>query len=334
MKRKIRTAVIGLGRLGYWHAINISKMTSAELVSICSLTEARVRRIAEELEVPQYTSNPEDIFKDDSIEAVVIATSTESHYQLLKEAIKARKAIFVEKPLTLNLDEAREITELIKENNVFCQVGFMRRFDPAYSEAKNRISAGDIGEPIYFRGISRDPDAPHESFVKTSGGIFVDVAIHEFDIARYLMNAEITAVHAHGKILKNPFMEKYQDIDQSLTYLEFSSGAIGDIEASRNAFYGYDIRAEIVGTEGTILIGNHHHHAVHILTQNGKSHDIMPDFPSRFKEAYELELLSFIDSIRNGNEASVTAEDGLKALEVSLAAKESFQNGVEVKLIN
>lgn len=332
MGKKVRVAVIGLGRLGYWHAVNISKMSNTDLVSVCSSTEERVKKIAEELDVPQYTSDPNDIFNDESIDAVVIATSTASHYSLLKGAIKAQKAIFVEKPITIDIDEAKEIVKLVEENNTFCQVGFMRRFDPAYSEAKKRITSGDIGEPIYFRGISRDPEAPHEKFIKTSGGIFVDVAIHDFDIARYLMNDEITFVHAHGEILKNPFMKQYEDIDQSLTYLQFSSGAIGDVEASRNAHYGYDIRAEVIGTEGSLFIGNHDHHAVHLLTKNGKSHNIMPDFPSRFKEAYELEIVDFIRAIQAGDAPSITAEDGLKALKVSLAARESFRNNIGVSI--
>lgn len=329
---KLKTAVIGLGRLGYWHAVNISKIRGAELSAVCDHTHERAAKVAQELEVPSFTTDPDDVFKNDDIQAVIIASSTSTHYSLLKKAAESGKAIFVEKPLTINLEEAYDIQKLINETKTFCQVGFMRRFDPAYTEAKKRIEAGDIGQPIYYRGISRDAHAPHESFIPRSGGIFVDMSIHDFDAARYLMNAEVSSVVAHGRILKHSFMEKYGDVDQSLTYLEFNTGAAGDVEASRNAFYGYDIRAEIIGTEGSIFIGNQQHHHVHLLTKLGKTHDLLPDFPVRFEDAYIIEMEEFVGSVRLNEESRVTVGDGVKALEIALAAKESFQKAQKVML--
>ena len=332
MAKKIRTAVFGLGRLGYWHAVNVTKNRHAELVTVCDVNLENAERIAKELGVSNYTNNPEEVFQDDTIEDVIIATPTSTHFELLKRASETGKAVFVEKPLTTDLNDARKIQEIIHTNKTICQVGFMRRFDPAYAEAKRRIAAGDIGNPIYFRGISRDPQAPHESFVEHSGGIFIDVSIHDFDIARYLMNSEVTSVSAHGSVLKYPFVKKYDDVDQALTYIEFASGASGDVEASRNAYYGYDIRAEIIGTEGSIFIGNLREHDIQILTKAGNTHDILPDFPVRFKDAYNIELEDFFKAVLEEGTPQITVDDGVKALEISYAARKSYQRGQKVKL--
>jgi len=333
MNRKIRCAVIGLGRLGYWHAVNVkTKIQSAELVYICDRNEELAKKVSIELDVPNFTTNPSDIFSNDRIEAVIIASPTSTHFELLKEAAFSNKAVFVEKPLVSNLDEAKEIFAIMKRHNTICQVGFMRRFDPAYAEAKKRILRGDIGKPIYFRGISRDPASPPEEFIKNSGGIFIDMAIHDFDIARYLMESDVEAVSAHGKVLKYPFMSKYQDVDQSLCYLEFESGAVGDVESSRNAHYGYDIRAEVIGTEGTIFIGGLRQHNIQVLTSSGAVHDIVQDFPTRFKDAYYLELEDFFNALLEGYQPKVTVEDGVKAQEIAVAAQESFFKQEKVSL--
>ncbi|OLN23907.1 oxidoreductase [Domibacillus antri] len=329
---KIKTAVLGLGRLGYWHAVNVSKIRGAELSIVCDMNEETAAKLTQELEVPSYTTNPDDVFQNDDIRAVIISSPTSTHYELLKKAAESGKAVFVEKPLTIDLDEAYSIQKLMKEKNTLCQVGFMRRFDPAYDAAKKRIEAGDIGQPIYYRGISRDAHAPHEAFIEHSGGIFVDVSIHDFDIARYLMNAEVSSVAAHGRILKHSFMEKYGDIDQSLAYLEFDSGAAGDVESSRNAYYGYDIRAEVIGTEGSIFIGDLRHRNIHILTKSGKTHDLLPDFPVRFVDAYTIELEDFFRIVQLNETPRVTVHDGVKALEIALAARQSFQTGQKINM--
>lgn len=331
MGKNIRCAVLGLGRLGYWHALNASRIQGVEVSVVCDIDVARAESVARELGVAKFTDNVEEVFQDDTIDAVIIATSTRTHFELLKKASASKKAIFVEKPLTLTLEEAKEITSIIEADQTFCQVGFMRRFDPAYAEAKRRIAAGDIGEPIYFKGISRDPEAPSAEYIKNSGGIITDVSIHDFDIARFLINSEITSVDTKGSILKYPFVADYNDFDHALSFIRFASGSAGDVEATRNAYYGYDIRAEVVGTEGTIQVGNNmNHHNVHILTKSGHTHDIVPGFSERFAGAYALELSVFFNDIREGNGSRVTARDGLKALEVSVAANQSLQEKREV----
>ncbi|WP_328824000.1 Gfo/Idh/MocA family oxidoreductase [Niallia circulans] len=334
MNKKTKCAVMGIGRLGYWHTVNAStRIQHVEVAAIFDIDIIRAEKVARELEIPKFTSNAEEIFQDETIEAVIIATPTSTHFEFLKQASFANKKIFVEKPLTIDIQEAKEITSLIDKNHTYCQLGFMRRYDPAYAEAKKRILAGDIGKPLYFKGISRDPDCPHESFIQNSGGIFVDVSIHDFDIARYLLTSEISKVSANGKVVKYPFVEKYNDIDQALSYIEFESGAAGDVEASRNAYYGYDIRAEIIGSEGTIVVGdNLQQHNLHIFTKTGKTHNILPHFPERFADAYYLELDDFFRGIRENKHASVTVYDGLKALEISYAARSSYLTQQPVSL--
>lgn len=326
MKAMIRCAVLGLGRLGYWHAENLAtRVKGAQVVSLVDPLEERAERVARELGVSNWTTNADDVFHDTLVDAVIIATPTSTHADLTARAAQNKKHIFVEKPLTQTVDESDEVVKIIAENKVVCQVGFMRRFDPAYQEAKRRIVAGDIGEPIYLKAISRDPGSPPAEFIKNSGGIFLDMSIHDYDMARYLMGAEVTSVAAHGKILMNPFMEEFNDIDQAITYLNFSSGAAGDIEGSRNAHYGYDIRAEVLGTEGTIVISSLKYHNVQILTPNGCTHDIIPAFPQRFKDAFLLEMIHFIECLRKDEKPSVTEEDGKMALEIAVASKSAFE---------
>jgi len=331
---KVRCAVLGLGRLGYWHAENLAhRIPQAELLMVVDTRKELAEKIAAELGVPSHSSNPDEAFRRSDIDAVVIVTPTSTHADLIVRAASHGKHIFVEKPITQTLEEADRAIEAVRRHNVFCQVGFMRRFDPAYREAWKRIRNGDIGKPIYFKGTSRDGNVPHASFIATSGGIFLDVAIHDYDIARFLMGSEIESVLATGNVLVNDFLKEYQDVDQGMTILRFSDGSAGDVETMRIAPYGYDIRGEVIGTEGVIRIGSIRRHDIDIYTYMGKSYELIPDFPSRFKDAYLLEMVHFIESIANNTKPSCTEEDGRTALRVAIAATESFRTGREVRVM-
>jgi scyllo-inositol 2-dehydrogenase (NAD+) len=333
MKEFIRVAVLGLGRLGYWHAENLStRIKGAKLEYVVDPVPGRAESVAKELAVPKWSLNIDDVLNDDEIDAVVIVTPTSTHAELIKKAARAKKHIFVEKPLTEYVHDADDVIKTIRENNVFCQVGFMRRFDPAYAEAKKRILAGDIGRPLYFKGMSRDGNIPPVEFIKNSGGIFLDLAIHEFDVARFLMGAEIKEVKSVGNILVHEFMAELNDADHANTYLTFDSGATGDIEASWIAPYGYDIRGEVVGTEGAIQIGTMQQHQVHILKRSGSNYDIIPDFPSKFQEAYLLEMEHFVDSLQKDQKPECDELDGKIALEIATAATKSFHTGKAITL--
>lgn len=330
---KVRCAVIGLGRLGYWHAENLSlNIPDAELVYVVAPRSHIAERVARDVGAEKWSTNPMDAIEDPSIDAIIIATPANTHTDLIKRVIANGKHIFIEKPITQNISEAKDIVQLIQETKLFCQVGFMRRYDPAYAQAKKRIEAGDIGRPIYFKGVSRDPESPTPEYIKNSGGMFVDLSIHDYDIARFLMNSEVKSVMAHGCILKNLFMEEFNDVDQSITYLTFESGAAGDIEGSRNAYYGYDIRGEVIGTEGTIQIGSLINYDIKILNKKGGTHDIVPDFSTRFRGSFILEMTDFINSIKNNIKPKVNEVDGMIALEIALKAKESFDTNQVIQL--
>ncbi|MGG1237016.1 Gfo/Idh/MocA family oxidoreductase [Bacillus sonorensis] len=335
MSENVRCAVLGLGRLGYYHAKNLkTAVQGAQLAAVADPLKGRAEQAAAELGVEEWSADPYEFLQDPDIDAVIIVTPTTTHADMIKQAADCGKQIFVEKPLTLHLDESKEIVKKIKETGVICQVGFMRRFDPAYADAKKRIDAGEIGKPIYFKGFTRDFGSPPAEFIKNSGGIFIDCSIHDYDIARYLMGAEITSVSGHGRILKHGFMDECGDVDQALTYMEFDSGAAGDTEASRNSPYGYDIRAEIIGTEGSIFIGTLRNQSLTMLTGKGGSFDIVPDFQTRFHEAYCLELEHFAECVRDQKKPIVTEEDAAINLEIAIAATESFASGRPVKLQN
>ncbi|MFL0498697.1 inositol 2-dehydrogenase [Priestia megaterium] len=334
MKQKIRCAVFGVGRLGYWHAENLAtRIKGAELVTVVASRKESAERVARELGVEKWTTNPKEVFEDPTIDAVVIVTPTKTHADLIIQAAQSKKHIFVDKPLTETLDEAETVIKEIQKNNVYCQVGFMRRFDPAYAEAKRRIENGDIGTPLYFKGVSRDPGSPPEEYIKTSGGIFLDLCIHEYDIARFLIGDEVKTVKAFGDVLVHPFMNKYGDVDQSMTFMTFQNGASCDVEGSRNSTFGYDIRGEVIGTEGSIQIGSIQHHDIKILTPNGSVYDNIPNFPIKFKDSFLFELTDFIECLQKDIRPKVTEIDGKIALEIAEAATRSF-NTKETVILN
>lgn len=334
MSEDIRIALLGLGRLGHYHATNLKeRVKGANLVAVADPFEGRAKEVAKELGVENWTKDPNEIFEDPNIDAVAIVTPTSTHSEMIQNAARNGKHIFVEKPLTETLDKADEVIQTIEANNVICQVGFMRRFDPAYHDAKLRIDAGEIGKPIYFKGITRDKGTPPPEFIKHSGGIFLDCSIHDYDIARYLMGAEIKSVFGNGRILQNPFMEEFNDVDQAISYVEFDTGANGDIEASRNSPYGHDIRTEIVGTEGSLFIGTLRNQNVSVLNAKGSNYEIVPDFQTRFDDAYRIELEKFIECVQKKQNPRVTALDSKINMEIALAATNSFlNNGMEVNL--
>ncbi len=307
------------------HAENIAqKIQGAELVYVVASRPERAKKAADELGAKKWTTDPDVVFEDDSIDAVILVTPTSTHYDLIKKAAKHNKQIFVDKPITETVEQAKEVSALINETGVHCMVGFMRRFDPAYLEAKKRIEAGDIGKPLYFKGMSRDPGSPPEAVIKNSGGIFLDLCIHDFDIARFLMGSEVKSVTSLGSVQVHPFMHTYQDVDQAISFLEFESGAAADIEGSRNSTYGYDIRGEVVGTDGAMQIGTIRKENVTLLNAKGSTYENIPVFQSKFQEAFLIEMNHFIKCIQNNEKPLVNEVDGLASLQVAAAATEAF----------
>src|SRR5699024_11169336 len=194
----------------------IHNIPDAEVKYIDTARKETEEMEANKLGIDHETDKIEEVLEDEEIDAIVIGTPTHTHAELILKAAQHNKHVFVDKPITRTSSEADKVIDIVRTNNIICQDGFMRRFDPAYANAKKRIERGDIGRPIHYRGISRDPGSPPESFIKTSGGIFIDLCIHDYDMARYLMGSEVKSIQTFGKVLVHPFMNNYGDVDQSL----------------------------------------------------------------------------------------------------------------------
>jgi len=287
-----------------------------------------------ELDVAHAFADAYELLALPELDAVVIATPTSTHYDLVIAAAKAGKAIFCEKPLALTLEENRSILQAVASAQVPLQVGFMRRFDAAYQRAKTLITDGQIGHPVTFKSLSRDPFCPPGDYMDPakSGGLILDMAIHDFDLARWLVGSEVERVTAEGTVLVCKELAAVGDIDNALVNMRFVNGALGNIEASRNAFYGYDIRTEVLGSEGAVMIGVHQHTPVLLLNRAGAHHDVMPYLMERFGDAYRAQLQHFVDCLHNGQSPAVGGAEALAACKIGIAATRSYQAGRPVTL--
>jgi scyllo-inositol 2-dehydrogenase (NAD+) len=334
MSKKLGIGVIGLGRLGSSYAKYFTgRIAGATLVAVSDVNETAVASLAAELGISKRYSRYQDLITDEEVDGVVIVSPTSTHKEIVFEAAKHSKAIFCEKPLSISLPEARAMLRTIEETGVFFQMGFMRRFDRGYVAAKGRIEEGEIGTPVVFKSSSRDPYRPSLEYLDPahSGGLFIDCGIHDLDLARWYMG-EIASVYSIGGTLAYPEMKSIGDIDNAITSLYFTSGALGTIDLSRNGVYGYDIRTEILGTAGTLKIGYLRETPILVMTKAGITHDTVPYFTERFEQAYITQLQDFVDNVLQGKPPSVTCADGVAALQASAAASLSFKENRPVKI--
>lgn len=334
MESKVKCAVFGVGRLGAVHAHNISfNIPDAELLYVVASRKKRAEDASKLFQSKHWTTNENDVFEDEEVDAIIIATPTNTHYGLIKKAIAYKKDIFVDKPLTETIAQSEEINQLVSEANVKCMVGFMRRFDASYLEAKRRVEAGDIGRPMYFNGLSRDPGSPPEEIIKNSGGIFLDLCIHDFDIARFLLDEEVKSITSVGSIQSHSFMHKYNDVDQASNFLKFENNKAAQIEGSRISRWGYDVRGEVVGDEGALIIGGSNKHDITFLNGTGTLKENIPTFQDKFKDAFLEEMKYFILCIRENEYPFVNEKDGLETLKIAEAASKSYQNNETTSLL-
>jgi inositol 2-dehydrogenase len=324
----LNVGVVGLGRLGSLYAEYLAyQIPDSNLLALSDIDEMRMNEIAEDLNVQHRFTDYRQMMALAELDAVIITTPTGFHKEAIIEAAKNDKKIFCEKPLSLSLEDAREIERVIEENGVFFHMGLMRRFDPGYAAAKEKMENGEIGDPIVFKASSRDPYRPSLEYAapEKSGGLFLDMGIHDFDLARWFLG-EVSEVYSIGNILAYPEMESIGDIDNSITSLKFENGKIGTVDLSRSGIYGYDIRAEILGTEGTLQIGYLRETPITILKKNDVSHDTVPYFMQRFEKAYILQLKDFINKAYKEAEPSVSVQDGHRDLLVAHAATSSYKD--------
>lgn len=318
--------VLGVGDMGKRHAENIRRLVpEARLVAVADPAPDRARQVAAELELKHSFDSLEDMLAMKEVDCVVIAAPDKFHAQAIRTAAAAGKDILSEKPLALKLADARAALDAVAAARVRLQVGFMRRFDPGYVTAMKRIEAGEIGEPVIFKSIGRDRDAPPIAAyqAKLNGMLLYNNTIHDFDLARWLMRDEVAEVHSYTTVAIRPEVGQYGDVVASVVNLKYQRGAIGNIESFVQAVYGYDIRTEIVGSKGSILVGSLQQTPVTFLSKDGGAQPLADHFLTRFEAAYVAEVRDFVQNILNDRPLRVTGEDGLRALEIAVAAESS-----------
>jgi len=334
MTQKVRVALIGAGRIGRVHARNLAtQIPEVELVAVVDIFAEAAQKLAAEWQVPAVYTDHRPVMEDRTIDAVVICTSTDTHAQLIQEAAAAGKHIFCEKPIDLDLARIDRVLAAVEEAGVKFQVGFNRRFDPSMRRAKEIVAAGKIGTPHIVRITSRDPAPPPIEYIKVSGGIFLDMTIHDFDMARYLIGDEVEEIYATGGVMVDPAIGEAGDLDTTVITLRYKSGALGTIDNSRQAVYGYDQRVEVFGAEGMVLVTNKTPDTAIISDAQG-IHSAKPlyFFVERYTEAYIEEMRAFVKAILEDELPPVTGIDGRIPVVMAYAARKSAQENRPVRL--
>ena len=323
---KLGVGLLGVGEMGKRHAENLRRLVpDAHLVAVADVDAARARNAATELEIEHWYDNFEAMLERRDIDAVLIASPDRFHARAIQTAASAKKDIFCEKPLALNLNDAHAALDAVARAGVRLQIGFMRRYDPAYAAAMKRVEAGEIGEPVVFKSIGRDKDAPPLAVYQSNvnGMLFYNNTIHDFDLARWLMRDEVIEVQAYTTVAIRPEVADYGDVVASVVNLKYCHGAIGNVESYVQAIYGYDVRTEIVGSKGSVFVGSLRQAPVALLTSQGSSEPVADQFLMRFADAYLAEVRDFVQSMLAGRAPRVSGEDGLKALEIAVATEKS-----------
>ena len=322
----LRFGVLGAGRMGRVHAENLARhVEGAQFVVWTDPTEADLTKLARDLGAERIADHWRQVIDADDLDAIVIATPTDTHYDIVMAASARRLGIFCEKPLDLRLSRLREIQAEVERRQVTLMVAFQRRFDPAFAALQRDIAAGRIGAPQTIRIVSRDSRLPPEQFIPQSGGIFMDMTVHDFDMSMFLLNREIDEVYARTSRLIHPMFKRYGDWDTALTSVRFAGGVLGVIENGRLATYGYDQRIEVFGSAGMLTVENPPD-ALVSATGGGA----VPFFAERYANAYRIELQAFVDALRAGGPAPVGVVQSIRAVEASLAAGRSVVEGRSV----
>ena len=332
--KPIKVGIIGAGRIGRLHAENlVHRIPGAEVVAVADVMEEAARKLTAELGIPHAFGEPSPIFKDPEIDAVLICSSTDTHAQFIEQAARVGKHIFCEKPIALELEKIDQALAAVERAGVILQVGFNRRFDPSFAEARRLVQSGTIGKPHVLKITSRDPAPPPIDYVKVSGGIFLDMTIHDFDMARFLMGEEVVEVFASGTVLVDPKIGEVGDVDTAVVTLRFASGALGVIDNSRRAVYGYDQRVEVFGERGMVRVENPKPHQAIVSSADGDHSPPLPHFfVERYTESYVRELEDFLACVREGKAPPVTGLDGKIPVVMGYAAKKSLEEGRPVRL--
>ncbi len=334
MSSSVNVVVIGTGRIGRMHAEHLAfRIPEANLLAVADPRLDAARACAEACRITRAVGDYRELLEDPAVEAVIICSATNTHAQIIEEAAAAGKHIFCEKPIALDLASIDRALAAVERAGVVLQVGFNRRFDPNFKRAREVVASGEIGTPHLLRITSRDPAPPPLDYIKVSGGIFLDMTIHDFDMARYLMGEEVVEVYATGSVLIDPAIGEAGDLDTAVVTLRFASGAIGVIDNSRQAVYGYDQRVEVFGSAGAVTVFNNTPYNAVVSKADGV-HGPTPlyFFLERYTDSYIAEMRAFLDSVRTGSPPPVTGMDGRIPVVMGMAARKSVEEGRPVRL--
>ncbi|WP_026342410.1 inositol 2-dehydrogenase [Paenibacillus fonticola] len=331
---KIKIGIIGTGRIGKIHADNLIRFPNAEVVAVSDLFAGpELEAWAAVRGIGLVTKNSLEIINHPDIDAVFICSSTDTHVPLIKQAAQAGKHIFCEKPVSMDIAQTEEALEAVRKAGVKLQIGFNRRFDHNFKRVREHVAAGTIGDLHIVKITSRDPSPPPKEYIKVSGGLFMDMAIHDFDMARFLSGSEVEEVYVQGAVLVDPVFAEFGDVDTAIITLRFASGALGVIDNSRKAVYGYDQRVEVFGCKGSVTVANDHPNSAVVSGADGVvSEKPLHFFLERYTQAYVEETQIFIDSLINDTPLPADGNDGLQAERIALAAKFSYVLKRPVKL--
>lgn len=334
MNSKLNIGLVGVGRMGIAYARYLAtRVPGATLHAVADVRPEAAEAARAQFGAAKAYPDFNDLVADPAVDAVVVMTPTKLHKDVVIAAARARKPIFCEKPLSLSLADAEAMRAAVKSAGVFFQLGFMRRFDAGYAAAKRKIDGGAIGKLCVFKSTSKDKERPSVDYLRpeNSGGLFIDMGIHDFDLARWFMG-DVASVYSTGGVLAYPEMQGIGDWDNAISNLRFKNGCIGVVSLSRNGIYGYGIHTEIVGTEGTIQIGYDRETPVLLMTKDTVAHDTVPGFYERFENAYIVQLQDFVQNLAKGRPPPITIEDGIAAQRIALAATKSAQENRVVEV--
>jgi myo-inositol 2-dehydrogenase/D-chiro-inositol 1-dehydrogenase len=332
--KTINVGIIGAGRIGKVHAETLAfRLPRATPAVITDMNQQAAQEAAARFGIPRVAASAAEIFADPAIDAVLVCSSTDTHCEMVVQAAAAGKHIFCEKPLDHTLARIDHALAAVDRAGVKLQVGFNRRFDANFARVRQAVVSGEIGTPHLMHIVSRDPGPPPISYIKVSGGIFLDMTIHDFDMARFLIGDEVEEIYTSAAVRVDPEIAKAGDVDTAVILLRFRNGVIGTIDNSRKAVYGYDQRAEVFGSGGAIATSNVYPNWAVVSTAENVRRDLpLNFFMDRYTESFAAELRAFVDAIAEDRPALVNGHDGRVPVVMALAARKSYDEGRPVKL--
>ena len=331
--KTVKVGSVGLGRLGYEHAKNLAtQVPGCELAAICDVDANRVKEVAAELGVPNTYTDFEEMCKNPELDAIVIVSPSFLHCQQIEIAMNHGKHVFCEKPLGTDVAQCKAAEKVIEAHpDLIFQLGFMRRFDKSYAEAKRKIDNGDIGKVVLVRSYTQDPRSTIEStlkFAPHSGGQYLDMCVHDLDLIRWFTGAEVKRVWAIGGVFEFDLYRELNDADNCCATVQLDNGAMGFMFTNRTHGAGCNVETEIIGTHGTLRIANvGAKNLLQIVDGSGAREEYYPDFLSRWHQAYINEIQEFVSCINEGRKPGVTVYDGTKVSQAAYRCKESFETG-------